>query len=81
MLGISLGGFAQSEKSVADEVTKTVANKAKEAPAGTVYGIIKETKDEVTVNTPVGEYHVAKKDGSYSFMGFTAKIESQKGHV
>ena len=42
VLGVSLSGFAQSEKSAVDETVKTVANKAKEAPTGTVYGLVKE---------------------------------------
>lgn len=81
MLGISLSGFAQSEKSAVDETVKTVVNKTKEAPAGIVYGLVKETKDEAIVNTPIGEYRITKKDGGYSFLGFTAKIESHEGNV
>ena len=81
MLGVSLNGFAQSEKSAVNETIETVVNKIKEASPGTTYGLIKETKEEAVVNTPIGEYHITKKDGWYSFMGFTAKIESHSRNI
>ncbi len=81
MLSIGLSGFAQSEKSAAEELAKTVSNRVRQAPSGTMYGIEKETKNEVVVSTPIGKFQIEKKNGEYSFMGLSARIESRKGNT
>lgn len=82
ILGMNVSGFAQSEeKSAVEKVTKVIANKTKKASSGTTYGLIKETKNEAIVNTPIGEFTVEKKDGWYSLFGMSAKIESKKGNI
>ena len=82
VLGMSINGFAQSETSVFETIKNEVINKVKEAPAGTIYGIIKSTPEKYVVNTPLGEYNIKKNtDGSFECLGITAKIISKKGNV
>ena len=69
-----------------DEQVKTtakeVAQKVKDAPSGTTYGVVEATKSHIVVNTPLGRYSINKnEDGSFSFMGMTAKLVSAKNGV
>ena len=82
-LFVSINGFAQSTKSAdsisAENVVKHVSSTMNDAPSGTTWGVVKETKEECVVNTPVGKYSIKKKDGGYSLFGIWAKLESAKG--
>ncbi len=75
--------FAKSDSSNAQvaNAAKAVAEQVKNAPSGTVYGVVENTKHHVVVNTPVGRYTIEKKDGGMSFMGMSAKVVSSKNGV
>lgn len=60
---------------------KSVAEQVKQAPSGTVYGVVENTKHHIVVNTPFGKYTIEKKDGGVSFMGMSAKLVSAKNGV
>jgi hypothetical protein len=61
---------------------KEVAQKVKDAPAGTTYGVAEVTKSHIVVNTPLGRYTVNKNsDGSLSFLGMTAKLVSAQNGI
>ena len=81
VVATSTASFAKSnnaQETIASEVTQSVKN----APSGTKYGIVKSTKDNFVVSTPLGNYTVNKNsDGSFSFMGVTAKLLSAKNGV
>ena len=60
---------------------KSVAEQVKQAPSGTVYGVVENTKRHIIVATPFGKYTIEKKDGGISFMGMSAKLVSSKNSV
>ena len=73
--------FAKGDNPDAANAAKSVAEQVGKAPAGTVYGVIENTKQHIVVNTPVGKYTIEKKDGGVSFMGMSAKVVSAKNGV
>ncbi len=79
----STASFAKADNN--DKVqtaAKEVAQKVKDAPSGTTYGIVEITKDHVVVNTPLGSHTINKNaDGSFTFMGVTAKLVSARNGV
>lgn len=71
-------GGNEQLKTAAKEVVQTVKN----APSGTTYGVVEVTKSHIVVNTPLVRYSINKnEDGSFSFMGMTAKLISAKNGV
>ena len=71
-------GGNEQLKTAAKEVVQTVKN----APSGTTYGVVEVTKSHIVVNTPLGRYSINKnEDGSFSFLGMTAKLISAKNGV
>ncbi len=61
---------------------KEVAQRVKDAPSGTTYGVVEVTKTHIVVNTPLGRHSINKNaDGSFSFMGMSAKLLSAKNGV
>lgn len=79
VLGTSMSGFAQSEKSAIETTIEQVSNKMKEAPSGTKYGIVKSTPEKYVVNTPIGEYDVKKEaKNEYSIFGIRIKVQTVK---
>lgn len=73
--------FAKGDNTVAVNAVKSVAEQVENAPSGTVYGVVENTKHHVVVNTPLGRYTIEKKDGGISFMGMSAKVISAKNGV
>ena len=73
--------FAKNDNSDVTNAVKTVAEQVKNAPSGTVYGVVENTKQHIVVNTPIGRYTIEKKDGGISFMGMSAKVVSAKNGV
>ena len=73
--------FAKSNNSDVTNAVKSVAEQVKQAPSGTVYGVVENTKHHIVVNTPFGKYTIEKKDGGVSFMGMSAKLVSAKNGV
>lgn len=73
--------FAKSNKTDVANAVKNVAEQVKQAPSGTVYGVVENTKHHIVVNTPFGKYTIEKKDGGVSFMGMSAKLVSAKNGV
>ena len=61
--------------------TFALAEQVKQAPSGTVYGVVENTKHHIIVATPFGKYTIEKKDGGISFMGMSAKVVSAKNGV
>ena len=74
-------GFAKSNNTEVAQAAKSVAEQVKNAPSGTVYGVVENTKSRIVVNTPLGRYTIEKKDGGISFMGLSAKVVSAKNGV
>ena len=73
--------FAKSNNTEATNAAKNVAEQIKQAPSGTVYGVVENTKHHIIVATPFGKYTLEKKDGGISFMGISAKLVSVKNGV
>ena len=73
--------FANSNNTDVANVVKSVAEQVKQAPSGTVYGVVENTKHHIIVATPFGKYTIEKKDGGISFMGISAKLVSAKNGV
>lgn len=73
--------LAKSDNTDATNAAKSVVEQVRKAPAGTVYGVIENTKQHIVVNTPIGKYTIEKKDGGISFMGVSAKVVSAKNGV
>ena len=73
--------FAKSNNTDVANAVKSVADQVKQAPSGTVYGVVENTKHHIVVNTPFGKYTIEKKDGGVSFMGMSAKLVSAKNGV
>ena len=73
--------FAKSTNTDVANAVKSVAEQVKQAPSGTVYGVVENTKHHIVVNTPFGKYTIEKKDGGVSFMGMSAKLVSAKNGV
>lgn len=67
---------AKSNKTVESAISN-----AKNAPSGTVYGVVEKTADYYVVNTPIGKYTIKHENGWFSFMGVKAKIVSHKGSI
>lgn len=73
--------FAKSTNTDVANAVKSVAEQVKQAPSGTVYGVVENTKYHIVVKTPFGKYTIEKKDGGVSFMGISAKLVSAKNGV
>ena len=73
--------FAKSNNTDVTNAVKSVAEQVKQAPSGTVYGVVENTKHHIVVNTPFGKYTIEKKDGGVCFMGMSAKLVSAKNGV
>ena len=73
--------FAKSNNTDVTNAVKSVAEQVKQAPSGTVYGVVENTKYHIIVATPFGKYTIEKKDGGVSFMGMSAKLVSAKNGV
>ena len=73
--------FANSNNTDVANTVKSVAEQVKQAPSGTVYGVVENTKHHITVATPFGKYTIEKKDSGISFMGMSAKLVSAKNGV
>lgn len=73
--------FAKSDNTDVANTVKGVAEQVKNAPSGTVYGVVENTKSHVIMATPFGRYTIEKKNGGISFMGMSAKVVSAKNGV
>lgn len=82
VVATSTASFAKGSNEQLKTAAKEVAQKVKDAPSGTTYGVVDVTKSHIVVNTPLGRYSINKnEDGSFSFMGMTAKLISAKNGV
>ena len=78
---VTTTSFAKSNNTDVANAVKSVAEQVKQAPSGTVYGVVENTKYHIVVKTPFGKYTIEKKDGGVSFMGISAKLVSAKNGV
>ena len=81
VVAVTTTSFAKSNNTDVENTVKSVAEQVKQAPSGTVYGVVENTKHHITVATPFGKYSIEKKDGGISFMGMSAKLVSAKNGV
>ena len=82
VVATSTASFAKGSNDNVQTAAKEVAQKVKDAPSGTTYGVVEVTKSHIVVNTPLGRYSINKnEDGSFSFMGMTAKLVAVKNGV
>ncbi len=82
VVATSTASFAKGGDDHAQVAAKEVAQKVKDAPSGTTYGVVDVTKNHIVVNTPLGRYNINRnEDGSFSFMGMTAKLVAAKNGV
>ena len=82
VVATSTASFAKGGDDHVQVAAKEVAQKVKDAPSGTTYGVVEVTKSHIVVNTPLGSYNINKnEDGSFSFMGMTAKLVAVKNGV
>lgn len=80
-LTVSASGFAQKTNDKVSAAASEVANTVKNAPSGTVYGVVERSKDAIVVNTPFGRQKIERRDGGFHFMGMYAKVLSGKNGV
>ena len=73
--------FAKSNNTEVANAVKSVAEQVKQAPSGTVYGVVENTKHHITVATPFGKYTIEKKDEGICFMGMSVKLVSSKNGI
>ena len=73
--------FAKSNNTDVANTVKSVAEQVKQAPSGTEYGVVENTKHHIIVATPFGKYTIEKKNGGVSFMGISAMLVSSKNGV
>lgn len=74
--------FAMASDDTVNAAAKEVVKAVEAAPAGTTNGVEKVTKSHVVVNTPLGRCTIDRNDdGSFSFLGVTARIASAKNGV
>lgn len=73
--------FAKSNNTDVANAVKSVAEQVKQAPSGTVYGVVENTIHHIIVATPFGKYTIEKKDGGVSFMGMSEKLVSSKNGI
>ena len=82
VVATSTASFAKGGNDQVKAAAKEVIQKVKDAPSGTAYGVVDVTKNHIVVNTPLGRYNINRnEDGSFSFMGMTAKLVSAKNGV
>jgi len=82
VVATSTASFAKGSNDNVQTAAKEVVQKVKDAPSGTTYGVVEVTKSHIVVNTPLGRYNINKnEDGSFSFMGMTAKLVAVKNGV
>lgn len=82
VVATSTASFAKGGDDHVQVAAMEVAQKVKDAPSGTTYGVVEVTKSHIVVNTPLGRYNINKnEDGSLSFMGMTAKLVAVKNGV
>ena len=81
IVAASTTSFAKSNNTDVANAVKSVAEQVKQAPAGTVSGVVDNTKRHIIVATPFGKNNIEKKDGGISFMGMSAKLVSSKNGV
>ena len=82
VVATSTASFANVCDDQVKNAAKEVVQNVKNAPSGTTYGIVGVTENNIVVNTPLGRYTIKKnKDGSFSFLGITAKLISAKNGV
>ena len=82
VVATSTASFAKGGDEQLKTAAKEVVQKVKDAPSGTTYGVVEVTKSHIVVNTPLGRYNINKnEDGSFSFMGMTAKLIAAKNGV
>lgn len=82
VVATSTASFAKGGNDQVQTAVKEVAQKVKDAPTGTTYGVVEVTKKHIVVNTPLGRCTINKNgDGSFSFMGMTAKLVAAKNGV
>nr|WP_287576701.1 hypothetical protein [Prevotella sp.] len=81
VVAATTSSFAKSNNTDVANAVKSIAEQVKQAPSGTVYGVVENTKHHIIVATPFGKYTIAKKDGGVSFMGISAKLVSAKNGV
>ena len=82
VVATSTASFAKGGNDQVQAAAKEVVQKVKDAPSGTTYGVVDVTKNHIVVNMPLGRYNINRnEDGSFSFMGMTAKLVSAKNGV
>ncbi len=82
VVATSTASFAKGGNDHVQTVAKEVVQTVKNAPSGTTYGVVEVTKSHIVVNTPFGRYNINRnEDGSFSFMGMTAKLVAAKNGV
>ena len=73
--------FAKSNNTDVANAVTSVAEQVKQAPSGTVYGVVENTKQHIIVATPFGKYTIEKQTGGGGFMGRSAMLEASKNGV
>ena len=81
VVAVTTTSFVKSNNTDVANAVKSVAGQVKQAPSGTVYGVVENTKHHIVANTPFGKYTIGKKDGGVSFMEMSAKLVSAKNGV
>ena len=63
VVAVTTTSFAKSTNTDVANAVKSIAEQVKQAPSGTVYGVVENTKHHIIVATPFGKYTIEKKDG------------------
>ena len=62
VVAVTTTSFAKSNNTDVANAVKSVAEQVKQAPSGTVYGVVENTKHHITVATPFGKYTILVKN-------------------
>lgn len=82
VVATSSASFAKTSNEQVKMADKEVVQTVKDAPSCTTYGVVEVTKSQIVVNTPLGSHTINKnEDGSFTFLGMTAKLVSAKNSI
>ena len=82
MMTVAVGAKGtKGSNDVLQNTKQQVVENVQKAPRGTVWGVTEVASDHVTITSPLGKHRIECKDGTYSFMGLTARVTSAKNGV
>lgn len=82
LLAINVSAQQNSGNDLLQRAKHELTERIQQAPRGTTYGVTEVTRNHIVVTSPFGRHTIEKRsDGSYTFMGMTARVISAKNGV